>query len=187
MKRRFVHAAAVLALSTAAVVAVPAAASAYSPETPTAPAPGITVPVTTPTGLFAPSETVTFLLSGEDANFASLAVVRAAYVSSANLGTKPANADGSTSFSVTLPDTATGRYSLMLTSSSRPQGYEVIIGSDGAVVSGSASSGNGGLPATGMDSGSLLGLWVGGGALVLAGGAVAVGAAVQRQRRNADA
>jgi len=40
------------------------------------------------------------------------------------------------------------------------------------------------LPAAGIDNAMLLGLWVGGGALVLAGGVVAVAAAVRRNRKE---
>lgn len=192
MKLKIVQAAAAVALAAGAVVAVPAAANAstYAPTPPPTPGPGVTAPVSTPAGIFAGGEPVSVLLSGEDANFASLGVVQSAYFASANLGSVTSSANGSVSFGIVLPDTATGTYSTTLTSPSRPQGYQVTLSADGSVLSGGAASGvssSGGLAATGMDSGSLLGLWVGGGALVLAGGAVAVGAAVHRQRKLADA
>lgn len=195
MKLTFTRAAAAIALAAAALFAAPVAANAAGGYPPT-PGPGQSVPISTPAGIFAANEPVTILLSGEDANFATLGVVRAVYVTNAPIGTVTSNADGSVGYNLVLPSTATGTYTVTMTSPSRPQGYIVSFaaGSTGGVGgggtgsgSGSASGSTGGLPATGLDSGSLLGLWVGGGALVLAGGAVAVGAAVRRQRKNADA
>jgi LPXTG-motif cell wall-anchored protein len=48
-------------------------------------------------------------------------------------------------------------------------------------------AGSGTLPSTGGDSESLLGIWVGGGALVLAGATVAVAATVRRNRQETNA
>jgi hypothetical protein len=194
MKLKITKAAAALTLAAAALVASPLAANAttYPEDTP---GPGAVVPLTTPAGIFAGNEPVSILLSGEDANFATVGIVKAAYVENAPIGTVTSEPNGSVAFSLVLPDTATGTYSTLLTSPSRPQGYTVVVSADGSVISGggtgtgtgSTGAGGSGLPATGMDSASLLGLWVGGGALVLAGGAVAVGAAVHRQRKHADA
>jgi len=192
MKLTLTRATAAIALAAAALFAAPAAANAAGQYPPT-PGPGEVVPITTPAGIFAANEPVSILLSGEDANYASLGVVRAVYVTNAPIGTVTSNADGSVGFNLVLPSTATGTYTVTMTSPSRPQGYIVSFaagstgGVGGGTGSGNASGSTGGLPATGLDSGSLLGLWVGGGALVLAGGAVAVGAAVRRQRKNADA
>ena len=51
----------------------------------------------------------------------------------------------------------------------------------------SEAGGSSTLPSTGGDSDSLLGIWIGGGALVLAGATIAVGASVRRGREKADA
>lgn len=174
-----------MAIAAAALLAAPAAANAY-PETP---GPGETYAMPpVPAGVFVAGETVSILLSGEDANFASAGLVQAVYVANANIGSVEATASG-VSYSITLPSTASGSYSVLLTSPSNPGGYSASLtagagASGGSAVGGTSTSA---LPPTGFDSGSLLGLWVGGGALVLAGGAVAVAAAVHRQRRNADA
>lgn len=177
-----------MALAAIALFAVPTAANANS--YPEEPAPGPSVSVTVPTGTFAANETVNILLSGEDANFATVSqgIVRAAYVANAPIGSVQSNANGGVSHTITLPSTATGTYTVLHTSASNPGGYSVTLTANG-VVSGGGTGGGGGsaLPPTGLDSNSLLGLWVGGGALVLAGGAVAVAAAVRRQRQNADA
>jgi len=49
----------------------------------------------------------------------------------------------------------------------------------------SATSDSGSLPATGIDSSSLLGLWVGAGALILVGGTLAIATTVRRNRKQA--
>ena len=181
MKLSLVRSAAAVALAAAALFAAPAAANAYT-ETP---GPGETYAMpTVPAGVFVPGETVSILLSGEDANFASAGFVQAVYVANANIGSVTATSSG-VNYSITLPSTASGSYSVLLTSPSNPGGYSASL-TAGAGATGGGAGGTG-LPSTGLDSNSLLGLWVGGGALVLAGGAVAVAAAVRRQRVNADA
>ncbi|MFN8087147.1 MAG: hypothetical protein U0Q04_09400 [Microbacterium sp.] len=51
----------------------------------------------------------------------------------------------------------------------------------------SSEAGGSSTPSTGGDSDSLLGIWIGGGAPVLAGATIAVGASVRRGRQQADA
>lgn len=60
-------------------------------------------------------------------------------------------------------------------------------GTASVTVSTGSTGGGGSLPATGADNSALLGVWVGGGALVLAGGALAVAATVRRNRQSVDA
>lgn len=189
MKLSLLRGAAAAAIAAAAFLAVPTAAQA-TPTYPETPAPGVTAPVGVPAGVFLPGEDVDVLLSGEDANFASVAVVRGAYVANANIGTVTSEDDGSLNHAITYPSTATGAYVVTHVSESGRTYTQTVTpaagGTGGGGTGGGDTSGPG-LAVTGMDSSSLLGLWVGGGALVLAGGAVAVAAAVRRQRQNADA
>lgn len=188
MKNSFAKVAAVITLAAAATF-VPLAAQAY----PTGDEAGVSSPTVTPGGTveftvaddtFAPGEPVTITLTGENASGASLAAIKMA-VETATLGTVTAAADGSISTGITFPANASGVYSITATSPSVPAGVSVSVSAAAAGGGTGGSNAGGSLPATGMDSGSLLGLWVGGGALVLAGGAVAVGAAVHRQRKHA--
>jgi len=191
MKTNFAKVAAVIAIAAAATF-VPLAAHAYptgeeASVSSTTVTPGGTIDFAVADGTFVPGEPVTISLTGESASGASLAVLKAA-VETATLGTIPAAADGSIDAGIVFPANASGVYTITATSPSVPEGVSVTItaatASGGAGGTGGSNAG-GSLPATGMDSGSLLGLWVGGGALVLAGGAVAVGAAVHRQRKHA--
>ncbi|PVW03740.1 hypothetical protein DEA06_12425 [Microbacterium sp. Gd 4-13] len=188
MKNSFAKVAAVITLAAAATF-VPLAAQAY----PTGDEAGVSSPTVTPGGTveftvaddtFAPGEPVTITLTGENASGASLAAIKMA-VETATLGTVTAAADGSISTGITFPANASGVYTITATSPSVPAGVSVSVSAAAAGGGTGGSNAGGSLPATGMDSGSLLGLWVGGGALVLAGGAVAVGAAVHRQRKHA--
>ncbi|MFG6446355.1 hypothetical protein ACFXP7_13660 [Microbacterium sp. P06] len=185
MKINFAKVAAVVTLAAAATFA-PLAANAYpsgdeaSVSSPTV-GPGGTVEFSVEASTFVPGEPVTISLTGENASAGSLAVVKSV-VQTSVLDTRPAAADGSLpSVGVRLPANASGTYTITAASPSVPEGVSAAV----TVVTSGGNGGGGGLPATGMDSGSLLGLWVGGGALVLAGGAVAVGAAVHRQRKQA--
>ena len=184
MKLQFGKAAAVVALAAAATF-TPIAAHAYpsasdiAVSSPTV-APGDAVTVTTIPGTFEPGEPISISLTGENASGGSLGLVKFV-VETQNLGTVTANADGSSSAVVRLPANATGSYTITKTSDSLPAGISTTV----TIAAAGGGNNAGGLPATGMDSSSLLGLWVGGGALVLAGGAVAVGAAVHRQRKQA--
>jgi hypothetical protein len=182
MKLKFVKAAAALTIAASAVLA-PVAANAATVE-PYPPAgsvivTGNTVNITFGPGSFAGAENVTIYLTGFNAGGASLATVKSA-ATAVELGTVTSNAAGGATVTITLPSNATGTYTVTGISASRPEGVSVTF-----TIAGAAAGGSGSLPATGMDSGSLLGLWAGGGALVLAGGAVAVGAAVHRQRKQA--
>jgi len=182
MKLRFIKAAAATAIAAAAVLAVPVAANAYPAADPDIAVsgtltPGSTVTVTAEPGTFVAGETVTIFLSGESASGASLAFVKFAYEANANLGTTTAAADGALATGIKLPSNASGEYTV------------TAVGASGATATTSftiSATGSGtGLPDTGGDSGALLGLWIGGGALVLAGTGVAVASTVRRQRQGA--
>ncbi len=114
-----------------------------------------------------------------------------ARVTSASV-TKTADASGSATVNITLPEPQVGTY-LLAATGTRADG---TTGTTTTVVGGGSGSANGSstadgstnaLPATGMDAGSLLGFWVGGGALVLAGATVAVATTVRRNRQNTNA
>ncbi|KAA9133904.1 LPXTG cell wall anchor domain-containing protein [Microbacterium caowuchunii] len=170
---------AAVVIAAAAMIAAPAAASAnsYNPVAPgggqvVAPGGTITVPFTG----FAPNEQVTFTLTGENAAGATLAVVKAAVNSTSIV--KTASGSGAASVSVTLPANASGTYTLTGVGATSNDPISVTI-----TVSSTAGGGSG-LPATGVDSASLMGVWIGGGVLLLGGLAVTV-FAVRRQRQDA--
>lgn len=188
MKLKFAQATAALSIAAAAILAPVVATSASAAVLPYPPAPstvvsGNNVTINFEPGSFSSNETVTIFLNGFNASAATLATIKTASNGPARLGTVESSANGSAGTTIVLPSNATGTYTVTGTSPSRPEGVSVTF-----TVAGTGTGGDGGgqgsLPATGMDSGSLLGLWVGGGALVLAGGAVAVGTAVHRQRKQ---
>ncbi|PKI90844.1 hypothetical protein CW368_09275 [Actinomycetales bacterium SN12] len=192
MKHTITKAAAVAALAAGALFAVPAAASAVEGYTPPARgqvsdstlAPGEAFTFSVTDAAFVPGETVSISVSGENASAATLGFVKFAVETKA-LGTTTANADGGVSgVRITLPANASGSYTILATSPSNPVGVSATV-AVAAAGSGAAGGNNDPLATTGADSAAMLGLWVGGGALVLAGGAVAVGSAVRRNRNQA--
>ncbi|MET3469413.1 LPXTG cell wall anchor domain-containing protein [Microbacterium sp. NPDC006705] len=180
MKNRLIKAAAASAIAAAAVFAAPAIANAYTP----APVGGSSVTVTaggTATiafNNFDPNETVTGTLTGENAAAGSVAFVKFAVTSTST--TKAANAAGEVAFQVTLPANASGEYTL--TADGAVSGASSVTIAVPAAAGGTGGSGT--LPATGGDNAALLGLWIGGGALALAGGSIAVASTVRRHRNG---
>ena len=188
MKRTFTKAAAVAALVAGAMFAVPAAASAYTPApggavSDSTVAPGGTFTFLVEDDVFLPGEAVSISITGESASGASLAFVKFA-VETQVLGTVTANAQGGLDGAqITLPPNATGTYTITATSPSNPVGVSATVT---AVTGGGTTPGDeDGLPATGADSEALLALWVGGGALLLVGGGIAVASAVRRNKQHA--
>ncbi|KDA04912.1 hypothetical protein DC31_02275 [Microbacterium sp. CH12i] len=187
MKHTFTKAAVITAIAAGALFAVPTAASAYTP-TPTGDTSSSTVVAggsftfSVQAGAFLPGETVSISLTGENASGATLGFVKFAVQTQA-LGTTTANgAGGVGGASITLPANASGTYTILATSPSNPVGAAATI-----TVSAAGTDNKDNLAATGMDSTALLTTWVAGGALVLAGGGVAVAAAVRRNKQNAAA
>ena len=176
MNNRFTKAAAAFALAVAAVFAAPLAANAYTPSGPASGtvtiAPGGTGTVAF-TG-FAPGESVTFKLTGENASGATLAFVKFAIETKSTV--KTASSTGSASVAVTLPSNASGTYTLTATGAT-----------SGTSVSTTITVGAAALPSTGGNDESLLGIWIGGGALVLAGAGIAVASTVRRNRHEVKA
>ncbi len=191
MKHKISKAAAALAVAIAAVFAAPAVANAYTPDTPVPSAlvPGVPTPVAAPADTFIPGETVTFTLTGEGVGTGNLAFV--AFAVSSTSVDKTATADGGAVVTVTLPEDATGSYALTAVSESGATfaapaiGVAAAAGGDGGTDGGSddGSAGGPALGDTGFDGDALLGLWVGGGVLVLAGASIAVATSVRRTRR----
>jgi LPXTG-motif cell wall-anchored protein len=174
---------AAVVIAVAAIVAAPAAANAYTPPTPTPTAPstpqspGNTTIIiggnVTLNFVFASFEDVTFVLTGENAQGATLASVKTV-VNSKQI-VKTADAEGDVAVTVTLPSNASGTYTLAAVGETSGAASPVTLT---AVARAEA-----GLPATGVDSASLMGVWIGGGVLLLGGLAVTV-FAVRRQRET---
>ncbi|MBA8816865.1 hypothetical protein FHX48_001958 [Microbacterium halimionae] len=176
VKASLARATAALILSAAAVVASPLAASASAyPASDSAQVSSATieqggsVDLSVADGTFIPGETVTITVTGQNANEITFGMVRFA-VETKTYADAKANSDGGLDpVSINFPENANGAYNIAVFSSSSPgDTVTVTVGS---------------LPTTGFQSASLLGFWVGGGALVLAGGAIAVAATVHRQRK----
>ena len=179
---RFIAVAALVAISA---LALPTAAQARTIIYPPSNAcnvvpspvitPGATVTFSCTDGTFSPSEFVTVTVEGNTG--ADVGFITTAVTSSANtVSTSTGALEG---VEISFPSDANGVYNIAAVSATSAGGVSSV-----SVGSTTGADAGGSLPATGFDSNALLGLWVGGGALVLAGGAVAVTAAVRRNRRE---
>ncbi|GAA3025155.1 hypothetical protein [Microbacterium dextranolyticum] len=180
MKNRLYTALASAALATTLVFAAPAMAQAYTPTGPDTVSVTITSSGTVPVSGFQPGASVTFTLVGENASQASFATVKIARESIST--SRTADASGVAAVYVNLPAGASGSYTLSA-SGARADAAGGNGGGAGGSTGGDTSAGST-LPSTGGNSESLLGIWVGGGALVLAGATVAVAATVRRNREE---
>ncbi len=185
MKHKISKATAALAVAIAAVFAAPAVASAYAPDPVVESGPATITAGGTGTFTFVdflPGESVEFTLTGFNASGATLALVAFSAQDSQTI-TKEANAEGEATVAVTLPSNARGTYTLTAvgqesdTSASTTFSVAAAAGGDDGSDPGTA------LPNAGFDGDALLGLWVGGGVLVLAGASIAVATSVRRARR----
>jgi LPXTG-motif cell wall-anchored protein len=175
---RTTTAAAFVVIAALLATASPAAASTIYPPSgactvsPTTAAASETLSFRCEAGTFSASEVVTITVTGNSGADAEIGMVRTA-VSTAN-GRATSDAQGAlAAVRVTLPSDASGTYNIAAISATSAGGTAAVtITTDS------------GLPVTGLDSGSLLSLWIGGGALVLAGVAVVV--AVVMRRRASD-
>jgi hypothetical protein len=160
----------------AAVVAVPVAASAYPADDAASVSsatvePGGDVTLTVEDGTFEPNIPATVTVTGENGAGVTVAVVRTV-VSTMTYRDATTNAAGGVDpLTVTFPQDARGAYTIAVFTASSP-GDTVTV-----TVAG--------LSATGIDAGPLLGVWIGGGALVAAGAAIAVATTIVRRRRDA--
>lgn len=177
MTRRTSQALAVAALIGAGVFAVPAAAQAsaiyppsdacrLNPSTTTA---GSTVVFSCADGTFGANENVKITVTGENGSGTSFGFVRFA-VSTGAYDTTAGAAGELADTSITLASDASGIYNIAAISAS----------SAGGTASVTVTSAEGGLPSTGGDV-QTVGLWAGGALVLIAGGAIAVSAAVRRR------
>lgn len=164
------------AIASALIVAPAAAANAsYVPgaAAPTAPAvvtPGSTFNIVFPAGSFAPGESVTITLVGDNAAGATLA-------STASI-TKTADEVGGLTVSVTLPAGATGDYSAVGTSATSTAAVSFNV-----VAADSAADDADGLANTGSESAAAF--WFAGGLLALGATTVVTLNVVRRNRAQA--
>lgn len=175
---------AVIALAILAVFAVPAAANAagYVPSGNITVSgqivAGATVTVTFSDGSFTANEQVAFAVTGSGT--VTLSAVKAATVPL----TKTASAGGGVVLYVTLPQNASGTYTVTATGlSSQNAGtasLTVRAVDAGASATGAGSAG-GGLASTGYDAPVLL-IWTAGGALLIGISLVVILTTVRRQR-----
>lgn len=189
MKLNFAKVGASAALAGALLLAAPVVANAGTQYPPTGP--GVQSREITedgPQGFagYLPGSPVSFTLSGVGVTASNIASAGAA-VTSASV-TKFADASGSAAAVITLPEPQVGSYVLTAAGTAADgtpsTSTSVVGGGSGSSESSEASTS---LPETGMDANSLLGFWIGGGALVLAGATVAVAATARRNRRSSKA
>jgi len=168
-----------LGLVFAGAIAAPAASAStiYPPSgscsvSPTTTQAGGTVAFECAAETFSSEETVTITVTGENGSAAEIGMVRFAITTAT--GTQTSQADGSlAAVDITLPSNATGTYNIAAVSGTSAGGTAAVT-----------VTGADGLPSTGLDSGTTLGLWIGGGALVVAGAALAIAAGVRRSRNS---
>lgn len=158
--------------------AAPAAASTIYPPTDAcsvssaAPAAGETFSVSCNANTFGADEPVTITVQGENGAGVTFGIVRAA-ITTATTVVRSDAAGALAPVDITLPADARGVYNIALVSPSSAGGTAsvAITGPDGT------------LSVTGLDQGRLIGVWVGGGALVAAG-AVILGTVALRRHRD---
>jgi hypothetical protein len=176
---------AAVVLAGAALLATPAAANAagYVPSSnisgDTTVVSGGTTTIVFGPGSFVGNETVNITITGAGA--ATLGALPTTTVSKAYTATE----SGSVAPKVTLPVGASGTYSLTATGAvSGNVGSQslTVVPADSAAAAGTGA-GTGSLAFTGSTV-SMLALWVGGGAVVLGGGLLAVRGSVRRQRET---
>lgn len=126
---------------------------------------------------FGANERVTITVTGENGAGATFGMVRTAITTAST--TRESDADGALPpVEITLPSDARGVYNIAAVSATSAGGTA------SAVLDASGDSGV--LPLSGFDSNQLMGLWIGGGALLLAGAVIIGAAAVRRHRDNTD-
>lgn len=106
--------------------------------------PGGTIAFVFPSGSFAPGETTTHVLTGENASGATLASLMRRAVESAVLGTRTADSTGTVQMNITMPSNASGSYTLTGTSPSRPGGVSITVSMPPVDTGGSGGGSEGG-------------------------------------------
>lgn len=184
MKNSILRAAAALSLVAVALMA-PTAAHAYPDPavviaTPATIAPNNTSTFTTDRAPFNASEDIRITITGENANGARLAFIKTAIETNTMLTTRAVQ--GKLNVPILFPQNASGMYDLTFTGVTSGV---VLRTSITVTPAGTKPPSKAGLAVTGFNSDSAAGLWIAGGALVVAGAAVGVGAAVRRRRTAA--
>ncbi|MDF2664164.1 MAG: in-like serine protease [Microbacterium sp.] len=184
MKTTILRAAAALSLAAVALLA-PTAANAYvdpsaAIATPSTIAPGQTSTFTTNGAPFTDDEDVLISITGENASGATLGMVKTAIETNTVLRTR-AKA-GALAVPIVFPSNAIGTYDLTFTGtvSGKVLHARVVVSKESASPSTPPSTST--LAKTGIDGGTTAGLWIAGGALIVTGAAVGVGAVLRRRR-----
>lgn len=171
-------------IGAAMLVAVPTAASASTIYPPVdacsadgSVSPGGVIVFACDDRTFGADERVTITVTGENGANASFGMVRTEISTASTV--RESDGDGALApVEITLPSDARGVYNIAAVSPTSAGGTA------SAVID--ASGEGGALPISGFDSNQLLGLWVGGGALLLAGVVIVGAAALRRHRANTD-
>ncbi len=170
-------------------MAVPIAASAASyPTNQTITINEAAVPqgqnaIITVSGYLPNTPNITLILTGENADSFTQALVKMA-VTSKSFGPVTANGSGQAVFSLTVPNNASGTYT---TVAKAPNYADQSVSFTVAAVpnGGKGLPATDGLPATGVDAASMAGIWIGGGVLLL-GGLVVTVVAARRKSSSQD-
>lgn len=184
MKNTILRAAAALSLAAIALMA-PTAANAYTDPavviaTPSTITAGSTSTFTTDLAPYDASEEILISITGENAGGAKLAMVKTAVETNATLRTRAVQ--GKLNVPIAFPSNGIGTYDLTFTGVTS----KVVLHSRITVVApGTKTPSKAGLAVTGIASDDTVGLWIAGGALVVAGAAVGIGATVRRRRHTA--
>lgn len=180
MAHRLTRVAIAAAIVAGSALALPQAANAsviYPPSNacavnPSAASAGETIVFSCDADTFSPNEDVTITITGENGADANFGFVKFA-VSTGNTTRTSTDTGALAAVEITLPSDASGVYNI-----------EALSATSAGGVASPTVSADGNLPATGSDNAQLLGLWIGGGTLVLAGGAIAIATTVRRTRRQ---
>lgn len=184
MKNTILRAATALSLAAVALMA-PTAANAYTDPavviaTPSTITAGSTSTFTTDLAPYDASEEILISIRGENATGAKLAMVKTAVETNATLRTRAVQ--GKLSVPIAFPANGLGTYDLTFTGATS----NVVLHSRVTVVAaGTKTPAQAGLAVTGVDGDNSVGLWLAGGALIVAGASVGIGAAVRRRRSAA--
>lgn len=183
--RRFIRASVTALLLATALIAAPAAANASTIYPPVdacssdaeGAGPGDVITFACDDDTFAPNETVTVTVTGENGAAATLAMVRTA-ISTASAQYESDASGALPAVRITLPSDARGVYNIAAISAGSAGGTA------SAVIDTSASDDI--LVRAGFDGNQLMGLWIGAGALIAAGAVVVIAAALRRHRARND-
>ncbi|SCY47523.1 hypothetical protein SAMN05216488_1961 [Microbacterium sp. LKL04] len=139
--------------------------------------PGDTISFSCDARTFAPNETVTVTVTGENGAGARFAMIRTA-ISTASAVFESDASGALPAIRIVLPSDARGVYNIAAISATSTGG------TSSAVIDASQSSDP--LVRAGFDGNQLMGLWIGAGALLAAGAVIVIASAVRRRRDRTD-